>query len=434
SFSLAQGDLPFGLELAEDGALSGTPLVAGTSSGLVVRLTDANGQIRDTAPFSIVVAEALAVASGPDAHATRGKAYASAFAAAGGTAPYAFALVSGSLPPGLTLAADGTLTGTPSATGSYGPFTVRLTDAEGSSATGEASIVVAEPLVLAGSAGEGMLGEPYEARFSASGGSAPYAFDLAGGALPPGLALEADGRIAGTPTSAGSYPGIVLRVTDAAGRREQASLAITIAGPLRIAGSPAAAATLGQSYSASFAASGGRAPYTFALAAGTLPPGLSLSPGGAISGTPTAVGTASGLVVRVSDAAGRSRGSEPFAITVSDVLAVAGTASTFATIGQPYEARFTASGGAAPYAWSLASGTLPPGLALDAASGAVAGAPTSLGSWPGLQLRATDRDGRSALSSVWGISVGSSLAIAGTPESFGTVGEPYGARYTASGG
>ncbi|WP_238232266.1 Ig domain-containing protein, partial [Methylobacterium hispanicum] len=106
--------------------------------------------------------------------------------------------------------------------------------------------VVADPLVLAGGAGEGMLGEPYEARFSAGGGSAPYAFDLAGGTLPAGLVLEADGRIAGTPSGAGSYPGIVLRVTDAAGRREQASLAITIAGPLRIAGSPAAAATLGQ--------------------------------------------------------------------------------------------------------------------------------------------------------------------------------------------
>ncbi|MBY0397202.1 MAG: Ig domain-containing protein, partial [Thermoleophilia bacterium] len=205
--------------------------------------------------------------------------------------------------------------------------------------------------------------------------------------------------------------------------------------PLRIAGTPAAVATLGQAYSASFAASGGTGPYTFALATGTLPAGLTIAAAtGGISGIPTTVGSSSGISVKAVDAAGRTAVSDLFAIEVGTLVTVVGTASSFATAGAPYSAQFSVSGGKAPYAWTLASGTLPPGLSLDVGTGLVAGTPTTIGSYPGIQIRVADASGRSALSSIFGISVSSSLSIAGTPSISATVGQPYSAQFTATGG
>ena len=434
-FTLASGDLPFGLSLASDGTISGTPFVAGTTDGLVVRVTDANGSTKDKGPFSIVLADALAVATTPARSATRGVAYSSAFTAAGGTAPYGFALVSGTLPPGLSLATGGTVSGTPTTVGSYGPLTVRLVDAEGHTATGETTIVVSAPVAIAGSAGRGTLGQPYAAAFTATGGAGPYAFSLAAGALPLGLSLASDGTISGTPTAAGTAAGIVVRVADADGRTDQTqAFSIVVDAPLRIAGTPSAVATLGQTYSASFAASGGTGPYTFALATGTLPAGLALAGSGTITGAPTTTGVSENLSVKVTDAAGRTVSSETFRIAVGTVLAVSGSASTLATAGQAYAAQFAAAGGSAPYAWTLASGTLPPGLSLDSSTGLVGGTPTTLGSYPGIQVRASDADGRTALSSIFGISVSSSLAISGAPSVSATVGQPYSAQFTATGG
>lgn len=436
SFSLMQGDLPFGLDLAEDGTLSGTPFLPGSSDGLVVRVTDANGSAMDTAPFSIEVADALTVAETPAGTATRGTAYASAFTAAGGTPPYAFALVSGRLPPGLSLTSGGAVTGTPTTAGTFGPFTVRLTDGDGTSATADASIAVSEPLAVAGSAGRGMVGATYVATYAASGGTAPYGFDLSGSPLPGGLTLSVDGGISGTPSATGTFPGIVVEVTDADGRQVRTSpFSIVIDAPLRIAGDPSASATMGQAYSATFAASGGAAPYTFSLASGTLPTGLSLqASSGVIAGTASDAGVSNGLTIRVADSAGRTATSPVFSIAVSAALTVAGTATTSATVGEPYSAGFTASGGATPYVWSLASGTLPPGISLDASNGTVSGTASTTGSYPGIQLRVADADGRSALSSIFGISVGSSLAITGTPANFGTVGQPYSAQFASTGG
>src|SRR5262249_22695426 len=81
-----------------------------------------------------------------------------------------------------------------------------------------------------------------------------------------------------------------------------------VAGPLAITSSPPPAGIANQPYMANLTAIGGQPPYLWTVVSGTLPDGLTLSPGvgiGRISGTPSTAGT-SNFVIQVSDSAGDS--------------------------------------------------------------------------------------------------------------------------------
>jgi hypothetical protein len=140
---------------------------------------------------------------------------------------------------------------------------------------------------------DGTAGTPYNQSVSASGGTSPYTFSLSSGALPGGLSLNGatdPGTITGTPTTAGTFT-FTITATDAtgcSGSREYTML-ITSPGCPAITLSPSTlppGATL-QPYAQTITASGGTAPYTFAIIGGALPPGLSLnSATGLIAGAP----------------------------------------------------------------------------------------------------------------------------------------------------
>jgi large repetitive protein len=110
---------------------------------------------------------------------------------------------------------------------------------------------------------------------------------------------------------------------------------------------------------------------------GTLPSGLSLGGDCRITGTPASAGTAS-FTVRVSDAGGRAVNASG---SVSVLPPVAITTSTLpgAVANRAFSTTLLATGGRAPYGWSVVGGTLPSGLALDLAQGTIAGRPTALG-------------------------------------------------------
>lgn len=140
--------------------------------------------------------------------------------------------------------------------------------------------------------------------------------------------------------------------------------------------------TVGVAYSHSFTATGGiGTPYTYAQASGTLPTGLTLSAGGALTGTPTAAGSFTfGVTATSGNAASGSVTSAPQSFTVvigTPPVDVTTTSLPNAILGIAYSQQLAATGGDGTYAWN-ATGALPAGLSFSG-SGQVSGTPTALG-------------------------------------------------------
>jgi len=152
---------------------------------------------------------------------------------------------------------------------------------------------------------------------------------------------------------------------------------------------------LGTAYSQTVSGSGGTAPYTFTISSGALPTGLVLNGGsGAITGTPTTAGTFT-FTITATDAAGCT-GSRLYTVTIASAGCPAITLSPAtlppATAQASYFQIVTASGGTAPYTYTIASGALPSGLTLNPATGAISGAALQGGIF-NFTIRATDANG-----------------------------------------
>jgi hypothetical protein len=162
--------------------------------------------------------------------------------------------------------------------------------------------------------------------------------------------------------------------------------------PLVIETNVLAAATVGSGFEAALVAVGGQRPHTWQMAGGVLPPGLSLSSAGRISGIPQAAGQFV-FSVRVSDGSGRSA-TASFAATTVNALRVLTANLPEVEPGSAYLATFQAIGGTPPYRWTVVEGRLPDGLVLSA-GGVVSGTPAS-GSPTSVVVEAADSSGRVA--------------------------------------
>ena len=189
---------------------------------------------------------------------------------------------------------------------------------------------------------------------------------------------------------------------------------------------------VGTPYSATLAATGGTAPYTW-TAAGALPPGLALSPAGVISGTPTTAGKFD-FTVQAADAAGQT-GTKALSITVEPPAFSITTPSQLppATAGQAYSQALAVSGGTAPYRWAVSQG-FPAGLRLDPATGVISGTPTLPGSF-NFAVQVSDANQRVATRNFSLTVTAPPLNITTVSPLFsGTVGVPYAQTFSASGG
>ena len=176
----------------------------------------------------------------------------------------------------------------------------------------------------------GTVGAAYNTTLASSGGTAPILWSLTAGSLPSGLSLNGSGTISGTPTAAGTS-NFTVQAADAASADTQA-LSITInaaGGTLAITTTSLPSGTVGVAYNATVVATGGTPPYTFSLTSGSLPAGLSMSPSGAISGTPTAPGT-SNFTAQVADSAAAT---DPQALSIAINPAAGGSGWSTVAVG-----------------------------------------------------------------------------------------------------
>jgi hypothetical protein len=162
----------------------------------------------------------------------------------------------------------------------------------------------------------GAVGAAYSQSITATGGASPYAFTVSAGSLPGGLTLDPGGLLSGTPLANGQFDFTVL-ATDANGCTGTQSYTVIVCGIVAVTPTILPDAQQGVPYSQSLSATGGVAPYTFTVTAGALPAGLTLSPAGLVSGTPTATGTANFTVTATS--AGGCSGASAITLTVPGV-------------------------------------------------------------------------------------------------------------------
>jgi hypothetical protein len=300
------------------------------------------------------------------------------------------------------------------------------------------------------------VGVPYEVQIESEEGSGctspgnPYVwYEIVNSSLPAGLSMSRSGLISGTPTTAGFTRFWIWNhdLTASEGGpswcinedRSEHEFSIYVDPGLAIVNQSIKPATLGQPYSETLTAkqvdsinpvTGPDVQATWSVQSGSLPPGVTLSTAGALAGTPTSEGSFQ-FVVKAQN--GTPVATQTYTLGVRQPVSVKSPfASARAEVGIRYGASATATGGTGTYTWTLASGALPAGLALNAASGAVAGTPQSAGNFA-FALTATDAEGRVATAN-GALTVAPRLAIRTARLKTARVGHAYQARLATAGG
>lgn len=208
-WSVISGTLPPGLAIV-NGAISGTPTAEGSFQFVVKAVV---GELSDTETLTMDVRAALAITAPPAPKSEVGVPFTTKLNATGGTGTYTWTLA-GTLPPGLALATDGTISGTPQVAGTY-RFTATATDTETRVASYAGVLTVAPKLAIRTlRLRPAKVGRLYRQTLQTTGGHLPKKWKVKG-RLPRGIRFaSALGVFAGTPQKAGRYR-VTVEVTDA---------------------------------------------------------------------------------------------------------------------------------------------------------------------------------------------------------------------------
>jgi hypothetical protein len=310
-----------------------------------------------------------------------GTPYSFQFLAEEGCPPsYRFSLSSGNLPPGLRVTREGKLTGIPTQAGLF-DFYVQVEDDCSPGSQGYFKMKVLPDLAVATSSlPRAQPGQPYTTKLAPTnleeGWSVTWVVHE--GSLPPGLTLAADGTISGTSAAGGRWS-FVVRVKELFRRYGDRELTLIVAAPLSLPAPSTLLSEVGLPFRSALSPVGGLGPMTFAVTAGSLPPGLTLDPAtGMVQGRPLAAGTFA-TTLAVTDVGGE-RATTGATFQIARRLAITTTKLPRAEEGEAFGARLGKSGGIGPFRWRIVRGG-PPGIRLNAATGRLDGVPRADGTY-----------------------------------------------------
>lgn len=285
--SVTAGSLPAGVELREDGTMTGSPDQAGTYRYTVL-VTDAVTGDRESRAVSLTVSEKEATEISEVMAATRKEALAPLKRIAAEN-PVVAELTAGSLPIGIDLMPDGSFAGTPDHAGTFNAMIMVTDEVTAERELRSVSFVVADKdATITNSQRTADIGDSIGDLEPIKAGNGVTA-ELVGGSLPNGITLASDGSFNGKTASAGAYSAAIMVTDNETAERELRTVNITVL-PAPDTKATSRTAKVGAAI-APLARVASSNPITAELVSGTLPPGVSLSSTGAFEGTSTTAGS-----------------------------------------------------------------------------------------------------------------------------------------------
>jgi uncharacterized protein (TIGR03437 family) len=445
-YTFTSGGLPPGLTLSSSGIISGTVTAGPVRWPFSLTATDINGASY-TKVMSIEVIggsqfpEIALYGNGNWDDCALGTACSRNGYATGGAAPYGWSATG--LPPGMSIRfgsgntssyivpGDFELWGSATALGSYN-VQLTVTDSTGATTTSILPLRVSSLIAdYSDNLPNGTIGVSYSHKLRVVGGNNSYSVSQMGGLLADGLSLNTGNLlVSGTPLENGNFMA-VFHFADTASQSLQLTNYYTIAGV-------ASTITIGTADNLGSWTVGSRpnlslyaccaSGYTWSVVGGSLPPGLSLSAAGNLSGTLSTAGTYTFLASAAEPGNGSNAGYRQFAMTVTPIGLITATALPYGNVGAPYNQTLAATGGVGALTWTLASfNYLPPGLSLSS-NGIISGMPTQTGQFQFI-INVTDAAGSTGM---WSFDIGvyptpatRFVAPNGNDSNPGTISQPY---------
>jgi len=320
--------------------------------GLAIWLAGQGGHKKKSVPHPSIVTDSLPAA-------VEGVSYEAVLQAEGGTPPYTWDVTG--LPQGLGCdPATGQISGTPAENGTF-TLTVTVTDKKNQQDQEELQLIVKVVEITTELLPDAAVSVAYSFTLEAVGGATPYTWTCLD-AMPPGLTLQSDGTITGTPTETGDFT-FTVQVQESGGATDQKTFTLHV-GTIAVTTTTLPDGIVSEAYGPVQLQGAGGDPSNYQWSwSGNTPPGLHLSTDGQITGTPTQEGDHT-FTITLTD--GADTASKDFTIKIWPDLVITTTSPLpDAHVGEDYDFQLEAEGGSGQYQWSWSGDTPPLTLETD---------------------------------------------------------------------